>query len=652
MNTYWLFLLPIVYGVSREAPREAPKQAPCPNPDRIHPCTCQYDEDTNVVNVDCSDATTSSEIFAAFNDVSWPFNRLTEFKLYDNTAVEELPDGVFGEVSFERMYLEDCAVVTVHPTALLSSNESLYDLGIFSCPLEEFPFHVLPQLNRLELLMIDTTSIGPDVPPIQSETLQSIVLTRNQISRLNETGWSTPNLRQLSLASNPFSEFPSELLKRFTNLEEFSCEGCRLGPSLSSGLLEFNSEAMWLLWLDYNNINHLDVGAIAGISPNTIIALVDNDIVDLTEESFRPIMEVLSRGSGFLVVDHNPIECGCSMAWLVLNEDLWRSVSGTCDDGKDIQDLDPHFFQDFCKGHFKLCNNTSVLELPEGVFGEVTFEVIEVCDCAVVALHPSAIVPSADTLEYLTVRACPFEDFPFHVLPELIRLKNLFVVGTRIGPVVPPLQSMSLEDLHVGFNLISALNETGWSTPNLKALRLNANHLLETPLGILEGLKNLEEFHCHSCSLGPDLSYGFLKFHSQALSSVILYNNNIVHLEMAAITGLTPNTILNLTINSIVELTEESFRPMVEVLSDGNGLLILEDNPIECGCSMAWLVLNEDLRRSVSGHCDDGTDIQDLDPLFFEELCEESYGQGGSSGGNFPAPKSLERTEEARMRKL
>ncbi|CAG0906712.1 unnamed protein product, partial [Darwinula stevensoni] len=226
--------------------------------------------------------------------------------------------------------------------------------------------------------------------------------------------------------------------------------------------------------------------------------------------------------------------------------------------------------------HFKLRNNTSVLELPEGVFGEVTFEVIEMWYCAVVALHPSAIVPSADTLEFLNIGRCPLEDFPFHVLPQLIRLKNLFVGGTKIGGVVAPLQSMTLEDLYLGVNQISALNETGWSTPNLKALIIGGNPLSESPSEVLEGLTNLETFNCNGCNLGPDLSYGFLKFNSEALGSVSIQYNNVERLEMAAITGLTPNTILNLTGNSIVELTEESFRPMVEVLSDGNGLLILE----------------------------------------------------------------------------
>ena len=48
-------------------------QGPCPEPDVIIPCTCSYDESEIRAAVDCSEATSSEDIFSVFNDVSWPF---------------------------------------------------------------------------------------------------------------------------------------------------------------------------------------------------------------------------------------------------------------------------------------------------------------------------------------------------------------------------------------------------------------------------------------------------------------------------------------------------------------------------------------------------------------------------------------------------
>ena len=56
-------------------------------------------------------------------------------------------------------------------------------------------------------------------------------------------------------------------------------------------------------------------------------------------------------------------------------------------------------------------------------------------------------------------------------------------------------------------------------------------------------------------------------------------------------------------------------------------------NPLACGCEMAWLVTNEDLMQSFPRPdpnwgdifepttCADGTDVRDLDPDLYAELC-------------------------------
>ena len=112
--------------------------------------------------------------------------------------------------------------------------------------------------------------------------------------------------------------------------------------------------------------------SISGFLPSTVINLDFNDIRELTEDSFRPLLEVLSQGDGhiFLIgeitccnvarcrtshsippvlcVTGNPVMCDCSMAWVAVNPDFLADVQGRCTDGTDFQNLDPNIFLDFC----------------------------------------------------------------------------------------------------------------------------------------------------------------------------------------------------------------------------------------------------------------------------------------------------------------
>ncbi|CAG0884900.1 unnamed protein product [Darwinula stevensoni] len=75
---------------------------------------------------------------------------------------------------------------------------------------------------------------------------------------------------------------------------------------------------------------------------------------------------------------------------------------------------------------------------------------------------------------------------------------------------------------------------------------------------------------------------------------------------------LGPNTNIELNDNDIAVLSKESFLPMLDILSKGNGVLDLSGNPIRCGCDMAWLVLGEKYIRNLSGKCHNGTEFKDL----------------------------------------
>ncbi|CAG0901187.1 unnamed protein product [Darwinula stevensoni] len=199
-STYLPLLISLVAGTRG--------QNPCPDPDEIAPCVCHFQDGPRVnVTVDCSGATSSGQIYSAFNDVSWIFNRLTKFLLTSRSGVKELPEGLFGDVTFQYIEVRDTEVASVHPTVLLSSKDELYHLSITESSLEDFPFDVLSQMTKLQYLNLRHNALNSS-PVVQCPNLEYLDLTGNEISL--ESGWSMPSLYVLFLVGKNAKEVSVE----------------------------------------------------------------------------------------------------------------------------------------------------------------------------------------------------------------------------------------------------------------------------------------------------------------------------------------------------------------------------------------------------------------------------------------------------------
>ncbi|CAG0900556.1 unnamed protein product [Darwinula stevensoni] len=310
----------------------------CPNEVDLRPCTCFSNSDGEAT-VDCSDVATSGEIWSVFNKAPWPSSRLQLFFLSLNTKLKDLPDGAFGNISFASMYLTLTNLETIAPSALLPSRDRLAHLAIVHSSLEEFPFELLPRMPRLQILHL-SHNLLTSVPPLQSQSLQELNLLNNHILKVEETGWATPNLKVLDIGKNPLSRFPSGILNGLEKLEEFSCSECNLGSTLSRGLLDFRSRALRVVHLDGNNISRLEPGAITGLQPNTSVYLRGMENLALSEDSFRPMLEVLTQGDGVLILGRKLFGCDCDVAWLVADRTFLRSIDGGCSSGTELKDLE------------------------------------------------------------------------------------------------------------------------------------------------------------------------------------------------------------------------------------------------------------------------------------------------------------------------
>ncbi|CAG0895752.1 unnamed protein product [Darwinula stevensoni] len=153
----------------------------------------------------------------------------------------------------------------------------------------------------------------------------------------------------------------------------------------------------------------------------------------------------------------------------------------------------------------------------------------------------------------------------------------------------------------------------------LEQLAIINTHLEKFPFYVLPIMSQLEELQLSSNALK---SVPALKCPS--LKKLILTNNEIDTLERGwslpnletLDISLGVDTKVFLLRNNMTSLTEDTFRPMVEVASLGHGGIFVNENPLKCDVSMAWLVLSPDVKQVLQKvpffECVDGTSLLDL----------------------------------------
>ncbi|CAG0900481.1 unnamed protein product [Darwinula stevensoni] len=348
----------------------------CPTGE-ISPCTCN--EYLEGVEVDCTRARTSAEISLALESADWPSSRLWRFWMEGNTGVKELPEWIFGDLSFEQIIVRDSALERIDPMAILPFKSELVNISVHHSRLKSFHFDIIPEFPRLKRLWLYGNSLS-SVPAIHSKSLDILCLSTNNIKRVEQDGWATPNVTEFNIGYNPLSELPLRVIKSMEKLEEFFCSGCSLGPTLSSGLLEFRSKAFKWVVLWSNGISRLEPRAIKGLTADSEVILAENNIATLDEAIFRPLLEVMSLGEGFLGLKSNPIRCDCNLAWLAFAPQLLSNIhEAKCTDGRDLTDPGLLKFLKKCRNDTLTCPERP--RCPTGLAGLRCIEAEYACFC-------------------------------------------------------------------------------------------------------------------------------------------------------------------------------------------------------------------------------------------------------------------------------
>ncbi|CAG0885486.1 unnamed protein product [Darwinula stevensoni] len=559
----------------------------------------------------------------------------------DNTEVEELPEGLFKHISFQRIVINNTALKKVQPSAILPLKHLHVELGIQHSLLENFPFYILNQLQRLESLWLYNNSLT-SIPAFKSDSLEILRLDNNKITRVEFDGWATPNLKKLYLFNNLLTSFPA--------FNSNSIELIWLYNNLLTSVPAFKSETLEILRLDQNKITSVEFDGWAtpklvrlDLDDNLltyvpafksesleILYLNDNEIesvdfdgwatpklirLDLYKNLLTYVPAFKSESLEILYLNDNEIESVEFDRWttpklreLYLYNNLLTFVPAFKSESLEILRLDNNKitsvqFDGWATPNLKklyLYNNLltfvpafkseslEILRLDNNNITSVDFDGWATPKLMQVDLDNNLLtyVPAfkSESLEILYLNGNEIESVEFDgwATPKL---RELHLYDNFLNSF-PAFKSENLEILRLDNNKITNVEVDGWATPSLRELNIAKNPLLKFPSAAIKGMKNLEKFYYSESNVGPTVSSGFLEFQSKALKLVTLWSNNISILDKDAITGLGPNTTVQLTNNDIVILSEEIFRPMLEILSAGDGVLFLDEKIVLYGRSL------------------------------------------------------------------
>ncbi|CAL4160311.1 unnamed protein product [Meganyctiphanes norvegica] len=251
-----------------------------------------------------------------------------------------------------------------------------------------------PQNNFTTFRLEDNTNLKVFESGIfNGITFRDIYIRMTSIENIDIDAFddSLETIRELNFLGNNLTQFPYEMLNKFSNLTVLDLSGNPLGSvpvdsfngittltelhlnvihvdELLTGSFQ-NLENLEILYLNANSLTHIPSGLfitgssvlhvvhlyhnkIESVDPDAFdnigmyIDMDDNAMTSIEENTWRPLLE----GGAKLDLARNPLLCGCDVAWLVRNSTLLQRVTSDsyCNDdyGHSIWNLNPSDFDD------------------------------------------------------------------------------------------------------------------------------------------------------------------------------------------------------------------------------------------------------------------------------------------------------------------
>jgi len=237
----------------------------------------------------------------------------------------------------------------------------------------------------------------------------------------------------------------------------------------------------------------------------------------------------------------------------------------------------------------------------DNVFGNLTFESVNITNTLVATISDYAFSGSVDTLTHINISKSRIttEGFPFLTLQLYNKLVSLSIVNSSIN-FVPNLQSASLTDLILTDNVIPRI-ESG-------------------VLQHLQRLKVLDVSRNQLTNLAPDT----IRLYEESIMMFNMSNNSITNIQPGAFTIATSSLYysqlhFNFDNNNLTEIREDVFGDLFSYVYS----FTITNNPLSCLCDMAWIITEPTYMYKITNTstCVDGTHLHDLESNFYQLNC-------------------------------
>ncbi|XP_063848602.1 oplophorus-luciferin 2-monooxygenase non-catalytic subunit-like [Scylla paramamosain] len=266
--------------------------------------------------------------------------------------------------------------------------------------------------------------------------------------------------------------------------------------------------------------------------------------------------------------------------------------------------------------------NQSLHFLKKSTFGEATFQRVNITGTQIITIDGYAFDKSKLTLTVLSLDWNKIEQFSFGSLARYTSLIALHLAHNNLRHI-PQLVSPVLKFLDVTGNRPLVIEQEAFAeTPLLEQIILSHTSQEKLERGLFTALGQMDVLDFSDNNL-KEVQGGVIVTPNASMTVINLSNNEITMVHHDAIVGLASNALLSLAKNEITQLQQLHWQHIFDQLKLPYGLIDLSENPLLCGCEIAWIVLNDDYRNLFTDttKCVNGEMVIFLDPLMYTTLC-------------------------------
>ncbi|CAG0890745.1 unnamed protein product [Darwinula stevensoni] len=320
--------------------------------------------------------------------------------------------------------------------------------------------------------------------------------------------------------------------------------------------------------------------------PDTTIYLNENNITALSEESFRPMLDILSMGDGVLDLSDNLIQCDCEISWLMLGRKYLRNLSGKCNNGTELKDFDSSSLNACPRECPYQCINNLWISLCTP--GTVTLSHVDNCRSGELCCQLN--IPKTTTMTSSSVPDILFVCGRKNYQVTLSKGGKPSQIGEWSWQVA--IYDVQEQDIVCG----GALIQEQWVLTAAHCVSIQGTDRPRTKKDLLVYLgkqhrANVEDDEYVQIRQVAGWGFDGSDLPTPVLTDVQLpvISNSLCRRDTAYFTG---------DITATRTLTSNMF---------------CADNLIQCDCEISWLMLRRKYLRNLSGKCNNGTELKDFD---------------------------------------